>query len=79
MAPWKRGGWERRERERSKVASKQTNRNAGGLPTVINDHPVVILSPIKGATPRDVSRYFDAVENRGCGGGVGGVACAVGL
>lgn len=33
--------------ERSKVASKQTNRNARGSPTVINDHPVVILSPIK--------------------------------
>jgi len=36
-----------RERERSKVGSKQTNRNAGSSPTVINDHFVVILSPIK--------------------------------
>lgn len=36
--------------ERSKVASKQTNRNE---PTVINDHPVVILSPIRRVTPRE--------------------------
>lgn len=34
-----------------------------GSPTVINDHPVVILSPIKEATPRGASRYFDAVGN----------------
>lgn len=38
--------------EEEKVASKQTNRNARGSPTVINDHLVVILSPIKGVTSR---------------------------
>lgn len=53
-----------RRSKRSKVASKQTNRNAKGSPTVINDHLVVILSPIKGVTPREASsRYFDAVED----------------
>lgn len=55
-----------RRSKRSKVASKQTNRNAAGSPTVINDHLVVILSPIKGVTPREASpRYSDAVEDRG--------------
>lgn len=53
-----------RRSKRSKVASKQTNRNARGSPTVINDHLVVILSPIKGVTPREASsRYFDVVED----------------
>lgn len=55
-----------RRSKRSKVASKQTNRNARGSPTVINDRLVVILSPIKGVTPREASsRYFDTIEDHG--------------
>lgn len=55
-----------RRSKRSEVASKQTNRNARGSPTVINDRLVVILSPIKGVTPREASsRYFDTIEDHG--------------
>jgi len=53
-----------RSSKRLKVASKQTNRNSTGSPTVINDHLIVILSPIKGVTPREASpRYSDAIED----------------